>query len=121
VSAEQEAAPVVPAPREASLSRLLLWRVIGFSLLLSLGATLLMAHIHRDHEETQQRALIDAVVSLHRVALSRAVWALETRRFRPSWPSWRIFLSCWRPRCRVADSVGLTRAAAGVRSATCRR
>jgi len=57
VSAEQEAAPVVPAPREASLSRLLLWRVIGFSLLLSLGATLLMAHIHVSRE-TQQRALI---------------------------------------------------------------
>jgi len=61
----------------ASLSRLLLWRVIGFSLLLSLGATLLMAHIHREHEETQQQALIDAVVSLHRVAFSRAVWALD--------------------------------------------
>ncbi|MFN3885639.1 MAG: response regulator [Aquabacterium sp.] len=78
MSAEQEAAPVVPAaPREASLSRLLLWRVIGFSLLLSLGATWLIAQIHRDHEETQQQALIDAVVSLHRVALSRAVWALD--------------------------------------------
>ncbi|WP_298008266.1 response regulator [uncultured Aquabacterium sp.] len=67
-----------PGPdRITPLSRVLLWRVIGFSLLLSIGAALLVAHLQKNHEAAQQRALLDAVVSVHRVALSRALWELD--------------------------------------------
>lgn len=67
-----------PGPdRITPLSRVLLWRVIGFSLLLSIGAALLVAHVQKNHEAEQQRALLDAVVSVHRVALSRALWELD--------------------------------------------
>lgn len=67
-----------PGPdRITPLSRVLLWRVIGFSLLLSVAAALLVADLQKSHEAEQQRALLDAVVSVHRVALSRAVWELD--------------------------------------------
>ena len=66
-----EPGPITP------LSRVLLWRVIGFSLLLSLGAALLLAHVHRNHVAAQQQAQLEALVSVHRVALSRALWELD--------------------------------------------
>jgi two-component system sensor histidine kinase/response regulator len=65
------------ATRHAPLSRVLLWRVVGLSLLLTLCTTLLAAHFTRTQERARQRAQIDAVVAAHRDALAKAVWELD--------------------------------------------
>lgn len=68
--------------RSASLSRHLLWRVVGFSLLLSLGATLLAARVNHAQAVARQRAAVATVVAAYQLSLGKAAWELDEEAVR---------------------------------------
>jgi two-component system sensor histidine kinase/response regulator len=76
-SAPLEAAKPTPTSRRASISTVLLWRVLGMSLLLTLCTTLLAAHFTRQQERARQQTQTEAVMAAHRDALAKAVWELD--------------------------------------------
>ncbi len=69
-------------PPTASLSSVLLWRVVGMSVLLTLLATLLAAHFNQEQELVRQRNQLNAVIAAHQSALAKSVWELDEAAVR---------------------------------------
>ncbi|WP_290868557.1 response regulator [Aquabacterium sp.] len=60
-----------------TLSRHLLWRVVGFSLVFSLLGGFIAARISHGRETAQQQQELAAVVAAYRHGLAQAAWALD--------------------------------------------
>jgi two-component system sensor histidine kinase/response regulator len=77
-----EAVRRVPLAGPDSLSRHVLWRVVGFSLLLSLTATLLAARVNHVQASARWRAEVAAIVAAYRLSLGKAAWELDEEAVR---------------------------------------